>query len=862
MAVGQISENPASNAVNRPTVTQVRDQDIQNKLRLYGIFNAFSAGKFPSNKQIDVALTSAVESDMLTNPSEKLSEEGRQLVKDLRDVIDSAKLLLLKKNYNEELQNFLYHTMRAAATPDARNIDAPVSQDRAKEHGNETLNGLRTLGRLVLTNGQFRKILEDITLLIRDMAADGASKATQKLRPDQERLEQIDHPAPDDTWHEAAPSVGEMKKSLKSSIGTRQRPTPQGTDDASSQGFTTSGAGDASNEAAGRPERQTQDGAKDRTIAYLKTKVHQERRDKAIERLKKMVVEIQRHEDYNDAINTLISISEEYVHHTKRIARDTHREVKRSVDDSNFQKARLELKTLLENFADGTSMDDMLDALDDLIVDADNDEEFSNWAKSVDRFVRKCLQEEGYILKDESTEEWNNLSDHGNHLLNERYKQHTDRLTEEVNRWLDYMANDPDSVDFGNKFQKLFVDLGQDQSGNIVFKKHLLSDVADVIIPGFFENVRYVPIPRIEVKDASMDAVVENLVLESENLMPNLLEIQADTFWRFGRKSIQNRSKHRFFVHASQIQCDLKDVAYWINKKQGFPSISDTGVMDVLLGGEGMSFDMRLVNADNRHSTRIFKVESLTVRLKNLNITLKKSNHKLLFTFFKPILMAVIKPAIVKAVETKIRNSFDKLDEQLWLIQNEYNKAKEAATNQPPEETENMVNMYIHAIQRRFTEMKAQAKRKTPDKVNVATTMEGSMFPNIHFPGAVSADAAKYREMARQGNEWRSPVFDIGNAKAQSAIPSPKKITRKSPQQNSRATLNERKQPGSSSSNEHAGSDFPGTDSTRANMYQPRMSTAADSMRTAVDHDDMGTDNLGKHNVTSSPLDRDIKTSL
>jgi hypothetical protein len=207
-----------------------------------------------------------------------------------------------------------------------------------------------------------------------------------------------------------------------------------------------------------------------------------------------MVVEIQRHEDYQDAIDSLISISEEYVQHSKTVAKSTHREIKRSADDTNLQKAQIELKTLLENFADGTSMDDMFDALDNLIADANNDEEFSNWVKAVDRFVRKCLREDGYIVKDESTEEWNALSDQGNYFLNERYKDHTNRLTEELNRFIDYTTHDPDSVDFGNKVQKLFVDLGKDTSGNIIFKKHLLDDVTDVIIPGFFEHVRYVPV--------------------------------------------------------------------------------------------------------------------------------------------------------------------------------------------------------------------------------------------------------------------------------------------------------------------------------------------------------------------------------
>ena len=56
------------------------------------------------------------------------------------------------------------------------------------------------------------------------------------------------------------------------------------------------------------------------------------------------------------------------------------------------------------------------------------------------------------------------------------------------------MANDPDSVAFGKKVQKLFLDLGQDKNGNVRFKPHLLKDIADVIIPGFFENLRYVPV--------------------------------------------------------------------------------------------------------------------------------------------------------------------------------------------------------------------------------------------------------------------------------------------------------------------------------------------------------------------------------
>src|SRR5579859_1728050 len=152
---------------------------------------------------------------MLKNPSMQLSSEGRQLVQDLRDVLNSMKYLWLKKNHEEELQNFLYHTIQASTTPDSTNINAPVSKDQAQEHGQQALDGLRTLGRLLITNGQFRKLLEDCTLLARDMAADGAQKATQKIRPDQERLDKIDEAEPDHQWHETPPSLGGMRETVK-----------------------------------------------------------------------------------------------------------------------------------------------------------------------------------------------------------------------------------------------------------------------------------------------------------------------------------------------------------------------------------------------------------------------------------------------------------------------------------------------------------------------------------------------------------------------------------------------------------------------------------------------------------------------
>lgn len=145
-------------SVNRPTDPKVKEHDIDNKLRLFGIYNGFANGKLPSNKQIDVAMNSALTSKALTSPSTKLSEEGRHLVTDLKDVIEHAKLLLLSKNHDQVLQEFIWHTTKATQTTSANTPNAPVSKDKAAEDGQRALDGLRTLGTLIITNGQFRKL--------------------------------------------------------------------------------------------------------------------------------------------------------------------------------------------------------------------------------------------------------------------------------------------------------------------------------------------------------------------------------------------------------------------------------------------------------------------------------------------------------------------------------------------------------------------------------------------------------------------------------------------------------------------------------------------------------------------------------
>jgi len=102
-------------------------------------------------------LNSVLASKALSSPSSKLSKEGQHLVADFRRVIEEAKILMLTKNEGNLLQDFIWQTQQMSGG-NASTPNAPIDKNTAKQHGNQALDGLRTLATLLISNGQFRKL--------------------------------------------------------------------------------------------------------------------------------------------------------------------------------------------------------------------------------------------------------------------------------------------------------------------------------------------------------------------------------------------------------------------------------------------------------------------------------------------------------------------------------------------------------------------------------------------------------------------------------------------------------------------------------------------------------------------------------
>lgn len=90
-------------------------------------------------------------------------------------VIDEAKKLILSKNEGQLLQDFIWEAQKIGTGEALVQPDVPVSKESAQQDADRAVEGLKTLGTLLITNGEFRKLCKCIPL---ELSAESSSVLT------------------------------------------------------------------------------------------------------------------------------------------------------------------------------------------------------------------------------------------------------------------------------------------------------------------------------------------------------------------------------------------------------------------------------------------------------------------------------------------------------------------------------------------------------------------------------------------------------------------------------------------------------------------------------------------------------------
>ncbi|KKF94975.1 putative protein C32A11.02c [Ceratocystis platani] len=740
-------------------------------------------------------------------------------------------------------------------------------------HVSKALRSLNVLANLVVTNGQFRKLLKDAGILFRDIASDAATTASRVFRPKAEDLAQIDEPAEDNVWY-SEPDISGFRTRARNMIGQSRLEARELTDNLERAAAENLSAPQSPQRrrlsgkeikkkaikiATRKPtdkaiKRQDSRRTKSRkeqmrkdAKEYLQRKVPKSRQESIIFRLKKILQECQHNGDYRVAVTALLDLGERYKHFALNLAEDSQETLRESHDEApiDLKEAEYEIKLLIERFANGTSLDGLIEAVHSMCSAAHEDEDLLDWFSDMNGFIRSCLLNPGYILEDDCSDDWEELYSIGHALLRTRYKQQTDRIADEIKFIAQQFDEDEQNAAFAKATKKVFKSLGEGEDGHIQFKPHLVKDLFEVFLPSLLSKISYIPLPRIEFSSTDFDVIVENLVLESDNFTPNTAQWRSETKINWGRKSLaqQSQLKNKNALHQvceiflSGIQFDLRGVAYHVNRKTGFLPMCDSGIADLLLPGEGLAVKITLAMAstspEKGHAIKAsnseykwFQLQTVSVDVSRLEVNIVESTHKVLHHIFRPLVIRELRNVLKETAERLIREKSSQLDALLWKIHQNavaYTTRARELNRHPPgklrryaKATRYVFRMY-RAHRRREHGRESEnysladsttgrrslnrallspaiphiesAKYRVPEgekRTRVSwTVMENSLFPDIKLPDAkgtsVSSKAAEYKELAHKGERWTSPVFSIGSASRSAQLPAPTRVMRKTP---------------------------------------------------------------------------------
>lgn len=164
-------------------------------------------------------------------------------------------------------------------------------------------------------------------------------------------------------------------------------------------------------------------------------------------------MELQKHDDYQESVNWLLGFIEDYSKHGRTLATAGKEHGEGVTTDENLKRATRQLRTLLERFANGVSLDFIIDAINDVIDVSKKDTAFSEWFETVDVYVRKVLLEPGYVLEPDCNSHANRLRETGRQFYDEKYRTQFDKLFNSIATWFKAFGDDP--VCFSNIYMKI-----------------------------------------------------------------------------------------------------------------------------------------------------------------------------------------------------------------------------------------------------------------------------------------------------------------------------------------------------------------------------------------------------------------------
>ena len=195
----------------------------------------------------------------------------------------------------------------------------------------------------------------------------------------------------------------------------------------------------------------------------------------------------------------------------------------------------------------------------------------------------------------------------------------------------------------------------------------LRRDVVAFILPQVLAAIKVIPLPRVELKSPSVDAVLDSLNISSLSFIPDNVTITnwseihivaSDEARMASSTSLIQEAHTRSRLHINGLRISVDDLAYYANVRgPSFLGYMDSGLLTLDVGtkgapNEGLLLDIE-IEADESGS---FKVIDVKVDVPGLNFSIRKSRHWILNSVvLQPLLGPVVRQGVKWVVAQQVR---------------------------------------------------------------------------------------------------------------------------------------------------------------------------------------------------------------
>ncbi|KAG8760217.1 hypothetical protein FRC14_003648 [Serendipita sp. 396] len=690
------------------------------------ILVALKAGKYPSQEQIDRALRIFLNSDVLKTGnsalSGPLSAHGRQLIDDVRHILEALVAFGMEKNGDDKIQGLLWHLSRMEQVPVKTKMDIlpslsvelnggvpelpkdVVSQEEFFDDMRKAASSIRSFMTLLITSNAFRIIISDILVTARDILADLAIDVAKVAAIIEVRAGQVENAIrPTDTElvdekHReggvGAPSFEQLAHASQSAQET----------------------------AAGVTHSTLEEVESRRRNLWQKMREDDPDRVKetVLKRIEEIIAQAQASPKYTAALVTMASLLQKYIQKlaltmdtlgNEAISSIPNVDASFGVDpqievDPHLSGAFEDMKTIIERLS-GHGLDLLTDRLLTLIRQVGIEEKESDGLLAVidaaAAWFNRSLLHPDWMQTIQAQEEGSRLYDWATDIFQKKpkLKANARSVLEETYAIYDALASDQTTNVVISAIQALGSDL--EIMGKVglqlatlesakrweAVKGELWKDAVNWVLPRILRALRTVPLPRIELKSDALDLVIDKVTLASPSFVPDHLRIINHTELELRASDaieegfMESSSSTRTRINIDGLRISIEDIAYYLNAKGPLClGWMDNGLITVDVGekrveGEGISIllDLEIPSSEVRQATdKVFRVLDAKVDVPGLTFSLDQTRHWIFNALVtQPLLGPLVRTGLSMALSSQIKSSLEAFSNTLSSL---HQKAK------------------------------------------------------------------------------------------------------------------------------------------------------------------------------------------